>query len=153
MKLVDGSNCSPTLTCDLSSSPDSLTMAALLSSYVKSHPLLLLVLRAIQQWCCVTGLSRNAAGAGNTSNILAGLLLAQCLHNRQIENFNEEHVLETVAHQMRGGARDGKQYMELENVIESLGAHQNGAQFPQVEHTTRVLKESSHNCSLVFLVH
>ena len=133
MNLINGSNCSPTLNCDLSSSSDCLRMAALLSSYIKSYPDLLLVLRAIHRWCCVTRLSRNAAGAGNTSNLLSALLLAQCIHNRQIKNFNEEHVLETMAHQMHGGARDGKQYMELENVIGYLEAYQIDSQFPQVE--------------------
>ena len=133
MNLINGSNCSPTLNCDLSSSPDCLRMAALLSSYIKSYPHLLLVLRAIHRWCCVTRLSRNAAGAGNTSNLLSALLLAQCIHNMQIKNFNEEHVLETMAHQMHGGARDGKQYMELENVIGYLEAYQIDSQFPQVE--------------------
>ena len=133
MNLINGSNCSPTLNCDLSSSSDCLRMAALLSSYIKSYPDLLLVLRAIHRWCCVTRLSRNAAGAGNTSNLLSALLLAQCIHNMQIKNFNEEHVLETMAHQMHGGARDGKQYMELENVIGYLEAYQNDSHFPQVE--------------------
>ena len=133
MNLINGSNCSPTLNCDLSSSLDCLRMAALLSSYIKSYPDLLLVLRAIHRWCCVTRLSRNAAGAGNTSNLLSALLLAQCIHNMQIKNFNEEHVLETMARQMHGGARDGKQYMELENVIASLQAYQNDSQFIQVE--------------------
>ena len=133
MNLINGSNCSPTLNCDLSSSLDCLRMAALLSSYIKSYPHLLLVLRAIHRWCCVTRLSRNAAGAGNTSNLLSALLLAQCIHNMQIKNFNEEHVLETMERQMHGGARDGKQYMELENVIGYLEAYQNDSQFPQVE--------------------
>ena len=133
MNLINGSNCSPTLNCDLSSSLDCLRMAALLSSYIKSYPDLLLVLRVIHRWCCVTRLSRNAAGAGNTSNLLSALLLAQCIHNMQIKNFNEEHVLETMAHQMHGGARDGKQYMELENVIGYLEAYQNDSHFPQVE--------------------
>ena len=130
MNLIDGSNCSPTLNCDLISSPDCLRMAALLSSYIKSYPDLLLVLRVIHRWCCVTRLSRNAAGAGNISDLLSALLLAQCIHNMQIKNLNEEHVL---AHQMHGGARDGKQYMELENVIGYLEAYQNDSQFPQVE--------------------
>ena len=133
MNLIDGSNCSPTLNCDLISSPDCLRMAALLSSYIKSYPDLLLVLRVIHRWCCVTRLSRNAAGAGNTSNLLSALLLAQCIHNMQIKNFNEEHVLETMERQMHGGARDGKQYMELENVIGYLEAYQIDSQFPQVE--------------------
>ena len=35
--------------------------------------------------------------------------------------------------QMHGGARDGKQYMELENVIGYLEAYQIDSQFPQVE--------------------
>ena len=133
MNLINGSNCSPTLNCDLSSSSDCLRMAALLSSYIKSYPHLLLVLRVIHRWCCVTRLSRNAAGAGNTSNLLSALLLAQCIHNMQIKNFNKEHVLETMARQMQGGPRDGKQYMELENVIASLQAYQNDSQFFQVE--------------------
>ena len=130
MNLIDSSNCSPTLSCDFSSSPDCLTMAALLSSYIKSYPHLLLVLRAIHRWCCVTRLSRNAAGAGNTSNLLSAVLLAQCIQNM---HFNEEHVLETIAHQMHGGTRDDKQSMELENVIKYLEAYQNDSQFPQVE--------------------
>ena len=130
MKLIDSSNCSPTLSCDFSSSPDCLTMAALLSSYIKSYPHLLLVLRAIHRWCCVTRLSRNAAGAGNTSNLLSAVLLAQFIHNM---HFNEDHVLETIAHQMHGGTRDDKQSMELENVIKYLEAYQNNSQFPQVE--------------------
>ena len=108
-------------------------MAALLSSYIKSYPDLLLVLRVIHRWCCVTRLSRNAAGAGNISDLLSALLLAQCIHNMQIKNFNEEHVLETMESQMHGGARDGKQYMELENVIGYLEAYQIDSQFPQVE--------------------
>ncbi|XP_027049491.1 uncharacterized protein LOC113676949, partial [Pocillopora damicornis] len=130
VKLIDSSNCSPTLSCDFSSSPDCLTMAALLSSYIKSYPHLLLVLRAIHRWCCVTRLSRNAAGAGNTSNLLSAVLLAQCIHNT---HFNEDHVLETIAHQMHGETRDDKQFMELENVIKYLEAYQNDSQFPQVE--------------------
>ena len=130
MNLIDSSNCSPTLSCDFSSSPDCLTMAALLSSYIKSYPHLLLVLRAIHRWCCVTRLSRNAAGAGNTSNLLSAVLLAQCIHNM---HFNEDYVLETIAHQMHGGTRDDKQSMELENVIKYLEAYQNDSQFPQVE--------------------
>ena len=133
MNLINGSNCSPTLNCDLSSSPDCLTMAALMSSYIKSYPHLLLVLRVIHRWCCVTRLSRNAAGAGNISDLLSALLLAQCIHNMQIKNFNKEHVLQTMAYQLQGGPRDGKQYMELENVIASLQAYQNDSQFFQVE--------------------
>ena len=38
-----------------------------------------------------------------------------------------------MARQMHGGARDGKQYMELENVIGYLEAYQIDSQFPQVE--------------------
>ena len=119
-KLKDGSYCPSTLSCDLSSSPHSLSLVILLSRYIKSYPQLLLVLRAVHRWCCVTGLSRNAAGAGNVSNILATLLLLQCMRKGHIQNFNEEHIVTKRQQLIQGGVTDGAQYMEWENIVRFL---------------------------------
>ena len=78
------------------------------------------------------------AGAGTTSNVLATLLLAQCMRNREIQNFNEKRIMTKTAQQIQSGASDGEQYMEWENVIRSLDAtigeaHQSNPQLPQVE--------------------
>ena len=119
-KLTTSSNCFSTLSCDLSSSPDSLSVAILLSSYIKSYPQLLLVLRAIHRWCCVTGLSRNAAGAGNISNMLAALFLAQRTRKGYIQDFNEEHIATKKQQLLQGVVTDGSQYMEWEHNIRYL---------------------------------
>ena len=119
-KLKAGSNCPSSLSCDLSSSPDSLNSVILVSSYIKSYPRLLLVLRAVHRWCCVTGVSRNAAGARNLSNILATLLLVQCMRKGLIHNFNAEHIVTKRQELVQGGVTDGVQYMEWEEVIHRL---------------------------------
>ena len=119
-KLQVDSNCPSNLSCDLSSSPDSLNLAILVSSYTKSYPRLLLMLRAVHRWCCVTGVSRNAAGAGNISNILATLFLAHCMRNGLIQNFNEEHIVTKREQLVQDGVTDGAQYMEWENIIRFL---------------------------------
>ena len=85
---------------------------------MKTHPQLLLILRLIHRWCYVTGLSRSSAGAGNTSNILASLLLVQCIRNGHIENFNES--INTTAKVVQGEVTDGHLYMEWEQVIRFL---------------------------------
>ena len=104
----------------MSSSPDSLNSVILVSSYIKSYPRLLLLLRVIHRWCYVTGVSRNAAGAGNLSSILATLLLDQCIRKRHIENFNEEHIETKKQQLVQGGVTDGAQYMEWENTLRFL---------------------------------
>ena len=78
------------------------------------------MLRAIHRWCCVTGVSRNAAGAGNISNILATLLLVQCMRRGLIANFNEEHIAIKRQQLVQGRMTDSAQYMEQENIIHRL---------------------------------
>ena len=68
----------------------------------------------------MTGVSRNVAGAGNISNILATLLLVQCMRKELIANFNEEHVAIKRQQLVQGGVTDGAQYMEQENIIHRL---------------------------------
>ena len=119
-KLKDGTNCPSTLSCDLSSSPDSLNSVILLSSYITSYPRLLLLLRVVHRWCCVTGVSRNAAGAANLSNILATLLLVQCMRKGLIDNFNEDHIVTKRQQLVQGDVTNGAQYMEWEKVIDRL---------------------------------
>ena len=68
----------------------------------------------------MTGVSRNAAGAGNISNILATLLLVQCMRKGLIANFNEEYIAIERQQLVRGGVTVGAQYMEQENIIHRL---------------------------------
>ena len=68
----------------------------------------------------MTGVSRNAAGAGNISNILATLLLVQCMRRGLIANFNEEHTAIKRQQLVQGGVTDGTQYMERESIIHHL---------------------------------
>ena len=68
----------------------------------------------------MTGVSRNAAGAGNISNILATLLLVQCMRKGLIANFNEEYIAIERQQLVQGGVTDGAQYMEQENIIHRL---------------------------------
>ena len=134
-KLTACSSCPSNLSCDLSSSPDSLNLAILVSSYTKFYPRLLLVLRAVHRWCCVTGVSRNAAGAGNISNILVTLLLVQ--------NFNEEHIATKRQQLVQGGVTDGGQYMEWETIVRFLeefcSENPNDPQFTREELNTAQL--------------
>ena len=91
-----------------------------MSSYTKSYPRLLLVLRAVHRWCYVTGVSRNSAGAGNISNILVTLLLVQCMRKGLIGNFNVEHIVTKRQQLVQGGVTDGAQYMEWEKIVHRL---------------------------------
>ena len=68
----------------------------------------------------MTGVSRNAAGAGNIANILATLLLVQCMRKGLIANFNEEYIAIKRQQLVQGGVMDGAQYMEQENIIHRL---------------------------------
>ena len=92
-----------------------------MSSYIKSFPHLLLVLRVIHRWCYVTGLSRNKAGAGNTSNVMGSVLLVQCMRKGQIQNFNEDHITSEVRKLVRGAMTESDMYVEWEKVIRLLG--------------------------------
>ena len=92
-----------------------------MSSYIKSFPHLLLVLRVIHRWCYVTGLSRNKAGAGNTSNVMGSVLLVQCMRKGQIQNFNEDHITSKVRKLVRGAMTESDMYVEWEKVIRLLG--------------------------------
>ncbi|KAJ7353981.1 hypothetical protein OS493_030827 [Desmophyllum pertusum] len=143
-ELTAGGSCSSTLSCDLSSSPNSLPVAILLSSYMKSYPHLLLVLRAVHRWCCVTGLSRNAAGAGNMSNLLTSLLLAQCMRKGRIQKCTEEFVTTKKLQLLLGDVTDGTQYMEWENIIrfldEASSDNPNDPHLPQAEVGTTQLE-------------
>ena len=109
-------------------------MAILLSSYIKSYPSLLLVLRLIHRWCYVTGLSRNAAGAGNTSNILASMLLVQCMRKGQIQNFNEDHITTKKLQILQGKNTDDDIYMKWEQVVSAASVvDASDAHLPQAE--------------------
>lgn len=68
----------------------------------------------------MTGVSRNAAGAGNVSNILATLLLVQCMRKGLIANFNKEYIAIKRQQLVQGGVMDGVQYMEQKNIIHRL---------------------------------
>ena len=68
----------------------------------------------------MTGVSRNAAGAANLSNILATLLLVQCMRKGLINNFNEDHIGTKRQQLLQGDVTDGAQYMEWEKVIDRL---------------------------------
>ena len=68
----------------------------------------------------MTGVSRNAAGAGNISNILATLLLVQCMRKGLITNFSEKYIAIKRQQLVQGGVTDGAQYMEQENIIHRL---------------------------------
>ena len=92
-----------------------------MSSYIKSFPHLLLVLRVIHRWCYVTGLSRNKAGAGNTSNVMGSVLLVQCMRKGQIQNFNEDHITSEVRKLVREAMTESDMYVEWEKVIRLLG--------------------------------
>lgn len=68
----------------------------------------------------MTGLLRSAAGAENISNILATLLLVQCMRKGLIQNFNEEHIATKRQQLVQGGVKDGAQFMEWENILRFL---------------------------------
>ena len=110
---------------------------------MKTHPQLLLILRLIHRWCCVTGLSRSSAGSGNTSNILASLLLVQCIRNGHLESFKEG--INTTAKIVQGEVTDGDLYMEWEQVIRFLEnattVNQNDSPLPGAELNIRQLGE------------
>ena len=112
---------------------------------MKSYPHLLLVLRAVHRWCCVTGLSRNAAGAGNMSNLLTSLLLAQCMRKGRIQKCTEEFVTTKKLQLLQGDVTDGTQYMEWENTIrfldEASSDNPNDPHLPRAELDTTQLGE------------
>ena len=112
---------------------------------MKTYPILLLLLRLIHRWCHVTGLSRNRAGAGNTSNILTSMLLAQCMRKGHVQNFNEDHITTKRLQIMQGEVTDGDAYMQWEELIRSLEKstteNPNDPHYPQAEMITSQLGE------------
>ena len=68
----------------------------------------------------MTGLSRNTAGAGNTSNMLASLLLDQCMRKGRVQNFNNDYITTKKLQLIKGEVTDGDLYMEWEKVIRFL---------------------------------
>ena len=69
----------------------------------------------------MTGLSRNKAGAGNTSNLMASVLLFQCMRKGQIQNFNDGHISSQICNLVRGAITESDMYVEWEKVIRLLG--------------------------------
>ncbi|XP_068758709.1 uncharacterized protein [Montipora capricornis] len=116
-KLTSGRNCPSNLVCHLSSNPHSLTVAILLSSYLKTYPIFLLIMRLIKRWCCVTGISRNKADGGKTFNMLSCLLLFQCMRKMHVQNFNADYVTTQKLDIMQGKKTDGHLCMEWEKVV------------------------------------
>ncbi|XP_068758712.1 uncharacterized protein [Montipora capricornis] len=116
-KLIFGSNCPSNLVCHLSYNPHSLTVGILLSSYLKTYPIFLLIMRLIKRWCCVTGMSRNKADGGKTFNMLSCLLLFQCMRKMHVQNFNADYVTTQKSDIMQGKKTDGHLCMEWEKVV------------------------------------
>lgn len=118
--MTSESNCPSNLICHLSSNPDTLTVVILLSSYLKTYPIFLLIMRLIQRWCCVTGMSRNKADGGKAFDMLSCLLLFQCMRKMRIQNFNADYVTKQKLDIVQGKRTDGHLYMEWENVVRFL---------------------------------
>ena len=89
----------------------------LLSSIVEKHPYLLLIFRTIHQWCNGTGLLRNSADVKNFSNAMNTAFLLQCIHHKEIKNFNADEVLQRFNELVRGRRTDVNLCTKLESVM------------------------------------
>lgn len=105
---------------DLSASWDGLLKAIVLSSYIKSYPGLLPVLRLLLSWGHVTGLTGHGVEAGIKSNELTFLLLIFCVSKNLMQNFNVERVWRRCLQISIGQVSDAILIQEWRDVLASL---------------------------------
>lgn len=108
------------VTGDLSASWDGLLKAIVLSSYIKSYPGLLPVLRLLLNWGHVTGLAGHGVDAGIKSNVLVFLLLIFCVSKKLVQNFNMENVWTRCFLISTGQVTDAALIQEWRQVLASL---------------------------------
>lgn len=108
------------VTGDLSASWDGLLKAIVLSSYIRSYPLLLPVLRLLLNWGHVTGLAGHGVDAGIKSNVLVFLLLIFCVSKKLVQNFNMENVWKRCLLISTGQVTDAVNIQEWQQVLASL---------------------------------
>lgn len=108
------------VTGDLSASWEGLLKAIVLSSYIRSYPGLLPVLRLLLSWGHVTGLAGHGVEAGIKSNELTFLLLMFCASKNLVQNFNMESVWERCLQISIGQVSDIVLIQEWRDVLASL---------------------------------
>lgn len=108
------------VTGDLSASWKGLLKAIVLSSYIRSYPGLLPVLRLLLSWGHVTGLAGHGVEAGIKSNELTFLLLMFCASKNLVQNFNMESVWERCLQISTGQVSDIVLIQEWRDVLASL---------------------------------
>lgn len=108
------------VTGDLSASWEGLLKAIVLSSYIRSYPGLLPVLRLLLSWGHVTGLAGHGVEAGIKSNELTFLLLMFCASKNLVQNFNMESVWERCLQISTGQVSDIVLIQEWRDVLASL---------------------------------
>lgn len=108
------------VTGDLSASWEGLLKAIVLSSYIRSYPGLLPVLRLLLSWGHVTGLAGHGVEAGIKSNELTFLLLMFCTSKNLVQNFNMESVWERCLQISTGQVSDIVLIQEWRDVLASL---------------------------------
>lgn len=108
------------VTGDLTASWDGLLKSIVLSSYIKSYPGLLPVLRLLLNWGHVTGLSGHGVDAGIKSNVLVFLLLIFCVSKELVQNFNLAHVWNHCLLMSTGQVNDATLIQEWQKVITAL---------------------------------
>ena len=105
---------------DLTASWDGLLKSIVLSSYIKSYPGLLPVLRLLMNWGHVTGLSGHGVDAGIKSNVLVFLLLIFCVSRRLVSNFDLEYVWSKCFQVSSGQVNDAVFEREWQRVLSAL---------------------------------
>lgn len=108
------------VTGDLSASWDGLLKAIVISSYIKSYPGLLPVLRLLLSWGHVTGLAGHGVEAGIKSNELIFLLLLFCVSKNLVQNFNMEIVWSRCFQISTGQVTDAVLIQEWRDVLANL---------------------------------
>lgn len=108
------------VTGDLSASWDGLLKAIVLSSYIKSYPGLLPVLRLLLSWGHVTGLAGHGVDAGIKSNVLVFLFLIFCVSKKLVPSFNMENVWSRCFQISTGQVTDTALMQEWREVLTSL---------------------------------
>ena len=108
------------VTGDLSASWDGLLKAIVISSYIKSYPGLLPVLRLLLSWGHVTGLAGHGVEAGIKSNELIFLLLLFCVSKNLVQNFNMESVWSRCFQISTGQVTDAVLIQEWRDVLANL---------------------------------
>ena len=105
---------------DLTASCHGLLKSIVLSSYIKSYPGLLPLLRLLVHWGDVTGLAGHGIEAGIKSTMLVFLMLIFCVSKNLIENFDLVQVWKQCFQISTGQIKDFDFLQNWKGVIASL---------------------------------